>query len=360
MPHETVLTAAELPELAFQKRYFFSDLEVICSTNQPALLSLLDGLLGSFPEPARVRGRLVYALACFENASQFPLALPDRRKHTETIRLMTETKLRYYLSQDDYSEYLSYAELPTMNGPVLTALYPDQQTAVTQLLSLEQYQPLFLRRCVLLLALGHLLRSFRFEPCHAAAVTSPGDARRAALIFGLSGSGKTTLSIGCALYGFGLLGDDLVTLRECEEDARIHVHALNTEASVRKGTLDLWPQLAFLCELPADFRGKRHCDIEQLRPGALDLEADVRFLIFPTLVEEGPSQLVPLSKGRTLHELIDQCMRIEKTYPQSQEKLFGLLSKLAEQAAGYRLLLARNTDDGPRLLQALFTGGADG
>jgi hypothetical protein len=250
-----------------------------------------------------------------------------------------------------------------MNGTALSVICPARRRALTQLASFEQHRPHFLRRCVFLLALGQLMRTFQYEPCHAATVCAPWDDQQGALIFGSSGSGKTTLSLGCALSGFGLLGDDLLMLREQSElasDGTIHAYALLPEISVRGGTLEVWPQLAFLRDIPADFRGKRHCAIEDIRPGAFRRQAAIRLLIFPTLTETGKSSVTRLSKAQALSELVEQCMRIEKTYPQSQARLFSLLGQLAEQAPAYRLALASGAQDGPRLLSELLAGGAHG
>ena len=348
----------DLPELPLHKRYFFHDVQISCSTNHPAIFALLDELLGVFSQPAQARGEVCYDIACYEDASQFAAQISPSRRHTETIRLITGTKLRYYVSNDYSTEYQSFAGLSSMNGAVLSVVCPGEQYALTQLEAIEKYQPIFLRRCVFLMALGQLMRHFQFEPCHAAAITAPWDSQQGALIFGSSGSGKTTLSLGCTLAGCGLLGDDLVMLREDVPGGTISAYALLPEVSVRSGTLDLWNSLAFLHAVPADFRGKRLCSIEQIRPGAFRRQAPIRLLVFPTLVAEGESSITRLGKAQTLSALVDQCMRMERTYPQSQEHLFLLLGQLAEQAPGYRMSLAHGTQDGSQLLSSLFTGGS--
>lgn len=350
----------DLPELPLRKLYYFHDIQVTCLTNTPAVFTLLDELLDVFPEPARVRHEVCYAIACFQDASYFPVQLPASASHTETIRLVTGTKLRYYVSDGSTTEYQSYVEQPAMNGKALSVLSSSGRYAFTQLEAIEQYHPYFLRRCVFLMALGQLMRAFAFEPCHAAAVTAPWDRRQAALIFGASGSGKTTLSLGCALAGFGMLGDDLVMLGESAPGGIVSACALYPEVSVREGTIALWEELAFLRALPADARGKRHCRVDRVRPGAFQIEAPIALLIFPTLSAEGASGAARLSKAQALSELIERCMRAEKTYPTSQERLFTLLSQLAEQAPGYRLAVARDTREGPALLSSLFAGGAHG
>lgn len=350
----------DLPEPVLHKIYFFHDIQITCHTNHPAVFALLDEMLGVFsaPQPQQLQGVVSYTIACYQEHSQFPVQLPPACIHTETIRLVTGTKLRYYSSNDDATEYHAYAELPSVNAPVLSVVSPSKHSALTQLEAPDKYLPLFLRRCVFLMVLGQLMRPFQFEPCHAAAVSAPWDEQQGALIFGSSGSGKTTLSLGCTIAGYGFLGDDLLMLREGSPGDPINAYAFIPEVSVRAGTLDLWSALAFLQDLPADSRGKRHCLIEQIRPGAFRRQAPIRLLLFPVLIEDSSSSSTPLSKARTLQELIDQCMHVEKTYPRSQERLFLLLSKLAEQAPGYRLSVARHAHDVPQLLRTLFAGGA--
>jgi hypothetical protein len=343
---------------------YFHDIEFTCSTNQAAILELLDAVPHTFARPEHRRGEAYLVIICHEDTAHFAEQIPANRRHTETIRLITGTKLRYYIGCDDSSEYLAYAEEAGMNSEALSILHHEEHFALTWLGPLDQYNPFFLRRCVFTLVIGQLMRVFLYEPCHAATVTAPWDDRQGALIFGESGSGKTTLSLGCALSGFGLLGDDILMLREAapvdSPCGDIHAFALLSEVSVRTGTLDIWPQLAFLKTFPQDFRGKRHCAIEDIRPGLFRQSVAIRLLLFPTLVDSGQSYAIRLSKAQALAEMVERCMRIEKTYPQSQSRLFSLLGQLAEQAPGYRLMLVRDTHDGPRLLSELFARGTHG
>ncbi|HVB73491.1 MAG TPA: hypothetical protein VNE38_08035 [Ktedonobacteraceae bacterium] len=354
--HRIILNTLSEPLL--RKSFFYHDIRITYYTNSASLLTQFDDLLDIYPQPEQVRGEVDYAILCYESASQFAVQLPVARKHSETIKLITGTRLRYYSSLDDSVEYHRYSALPSMNGPALSAIYASENFALTQIEQPEAYQPLFLRRCVLLLTLGQLVRPFHFEACHAAAITAPWDSQQAALIFGSSGSGKTTLSLGCTVQGYGLIGDDLVMLRENTAQHDISAYSLMPEVSVRAGTLDLWSSLSFLQAQPPDNRGKRHCLIEQIRPGALILQAPIRLLLFPTLIEARESSVVSMSKAEALQGLIEHCMRIEKAYPPTQEQLFLLLVQLTEQARSYRMMVASHAADYPSLLGRLFAGGS--
>ncbi|HZU70005.1 MAG TPA: hypothetical protein VFA09_22230 [Ktedonobacteraceae bacterium] len=339
-----------------RKAYFFHDIRVICQTNHPTILAILDEMLGMFAPPRQVRGELSYYVLCYESGGIFPVRLPHTRRRVDTIRLLTNTQLKHYASMDNTTEYQSYRELRPINGNALSVMSRMEPVALTQLEMPEAYQGTFLRRYVFLLALGQVLGQFGFEPCHAATITAPGNCRQGALIIGASGSGKTTLSLSCALQGYGLLGDDLVMLCESRDDEEIEAYTITHEVSVRSHTLMLLKNLSFLRDYPVDQRDKRFLSIEQVRAGAARFQTSVRLLLFPSLTAENTSRARLLSKADTLRMLIDMCMSTGNNAFYAQEKLFHLLSRLAEQASGYQLEIARDTNDGPRLIQSLFAG----
>lgn len=349
-------TTRDLSTPLLCKVYFFHDIRIVCQTNHSAILSILDKMLGIFPEPAKVLGEATYLILCSEQTSQFPIPLPRSRVRTETVRLLTNTKLKYYRGEHDNFLYQRYMALPPINEAALTIIDPARATALTQLEMPERYQATFLQRYVFLLALGQLMHKYEFEPCHAAAVTSPWNSAQGALIIGASGSGKTTLSIGCATIGCGLLGDDLVMLRKHTQDSKIAAYAISHEVSIRSSSLDLWPALSFLRDVPADPRDKRFSSIEHIRAGAARAQTIIRFLLFPTLTAQAQSTVTRLSKANTLQELVDECLGKNNSSPQAQERLFWFLSTLAEQAAGYRLVIARGSDAGPQIVRSLFAG----
>lgn len=335
--------------------YFFHDVRVTCLTNSLPLLKSMDALLGLFSEPERCAGDLTCYLLCYEQASDFPMQLPPERVRTETVKLLPGTRLKYYMSRDGLYEYQSYVEFSGVNGNALTALGRANGTVVVQLAKPEQFQPSFLRRYLLLLALGRGVDQSGFKPCHAAAITAPGDDRQGALIIGASGSGKTTLSLGCAAAGCGFLGDDLVMLREENATGTIQAYSISHEVAVRTPSLALSEQFHFLHSYPVDARDKRYCSIEQVRQGSGRMKTAVRLLLFPALIEEGPSRVVRLSKASTLQALVEQCLRKAQAQAESQEQLFLLVSRMAEQATGYRLEIARNDTNGPHIVRSLFT-----
>jgi hypothetical protein len=359
----THTSSQALSQPVLTRMFFFHDVQVNCQSNHPAILAILEEMLDVFPKPDVIRGEVTYAVLCYDNIEQFPQPLPRHRVRTETMKLLTGTKLKYYRSRVAATRYYyqSYTPLSPVNEAALSVIIPLQGVACTQLLTPEYYQEHFLRRYVFLLALGQLMQKYGYEPCHASAITAPWDCKQGALIVGESGSGKTTLSVGCAATGFGLLGDDLVMLRNSGASGAIHAHTISHEVSMRSGSLTLWPALAHLQGLAVDKRDKRYCPIDEVRADAARFETPIRLLLFPALTDEMESVVTPLSKANVLQELVDQCLGKQRTMPaEGEEQLFLLLSHLAEQAPGFRLSIARGANDGPELVRSLFKNHTSG
>ncbi len=346
-----------------EKTLFFHDISVHCRTNHAQILTLLEEMLSLFPEPRQTRGEVQFDVFCYEHASHFPCQLPASRVRTDTVELLTGTRLKYYRSNDPNAaplEYHSYRALNEVNGDTLTVIDRDSSTITTQMEMPALYQKSFLRRYVFLLALGHVMARFGFEPFHAAAITSPWDAQQGALIVGASGSGKTTLSIGCAIAECGFLGDDLVMLAEQQSGGEIAACAITHEVALRSNSLPLWDALAFLKQHPVDMRDKRYCSIEAIRAGSAQLRAPIRLLLFPTLTTNAASSITHLSKAQALQELVEQAISKRRHHHQSPETLFAILSQLAQQTTSYRLAISRGANDGPQLVRSLFTAEQGG
>lgn len=335
------------------KDYYFHDVRVTCQTNHPAIMAILDTMLGIFAEPDAPCGHTHCTVLCCDQANRFPVQLPKQRKRIDTVRLLTDTRLKYYSSLDQTTEFQSYVALPPINEAALSIIDTVQNRALTQITAPEKYQAGFLRRYVLLVALGRLMNTYGFQPCHAAAITAPGDTLQGALILGDSGSGKTTLSLGCAIAGCGLLGDDLVMLRE-DATGTVDACSISNEVSVRSNSLALWSALSFLHQVPADKRDKRYCTIEQIQSGATQLQTSIRLLLFPSLATATETVVTRLSKAALLQALVEQCMNKRNMSTQTQEHIFSLLGKLVEQAAGYRITIARGSNNAPEIVRSLF------
>ncbi len=354
LDHAFDATIAYRPEHLLQKNFFFHDIRVSCQASHPALLKVIETLLGSYPECDQPRGEVGYHLYCTDEKTLFPVPLPPTRIRMGKTQLLTGTYLKYYRNAEGHQEYQYYAAQPGINATVLSVINMERHLALTQLEQSEDYKPTFLHRYVLLLALGRLVHPYGFVPCHAAALSMPWDRQQGALLIGSSGSGKTTLSLGCTVTGCGLLGDDLVMLRYDQAEETVKAYSILPEIAARSGSLALWEELSFLQAYPVDTRDKRYCRIEHIRQGAAQTQVPIRVLLFPQLVSGTESSLVELSKAQTLQALIEECIGKESIYPGEQRQLFSLLSILTEQAPGYRLNIARGSTNGPELVCSLF------
>ena len=342
---------------AQEKTFFFHDIAVHCRANHPQILAWLAEMLNPFPETTRIGGEVHYTINCYDEAAHFLLQLPAARQRTDVVQLLPGTRLKYYRGLDVARDYHRYMPLEMVNGAALSVIERDEPIATTQLERLECYQPSFLRRYVFLLALGHVMTRFGFEPFHAAAITAPWDERQGALLVGASGSGKSTLSVGCAIAGCGLLGDDLVMLRAGEQqDDDISACAITHEVALRSSSLPLWDALAFLTSSPVDRRDKRYCSINDIYAGSARLQAPVRLLLFPALSDEAHSHVIALSKAQALQALIEQAIGTGYQHHRTPETLFALLGQLAQRASGYQVLISRGANDGPTIVKSLFAG----
>lgn len=366
------------------KTYFYHGIRIHYRTNHRALLPLLESIPGISSTAVEVRGSIVYALFCYQRAADFPVTLPREREGIEKVQLVTGSTVKYYRGAD-HTLYQRFLAQPPLHGNVLTVLYANRCEALTQIEwadvednevgevdsrdwgdrrneAGESATHIFLRRYIVLLALGELLRTQGFEPCHAAAISAPWDQQQGALLLGDSGSGKTTASLGCTLAGCGLLGDDLLLLRQERgehDQSKIQAYAIFPEISVRSPSLDLWPALSFLKSYPADQRDKRFCLPEALRPGAGRLTVPIQLLFFPTLTNESVSTVHPMSKAAVLSELVRLGISKEHgaTRPELQQQQFQLLTALAGQAQGYQLFIARGDQQYTQLICRIFKRG---
>lgn len=338
----------------YERVYRFHDVPILCRTNRSEALPILESLLAPSTVSQGSQSQASYDIFCYENYAAFPTPLPSGYKSSGTVRLLSDTVLKFYQEEQNSLEYQAYTAQPGINATTLSIIDCMRQRASTHLEALERYTPTFLRRYIVLLALGRLMQGYGFVPCHGAVVTAMGDASRGILILGGSGSGKTTLSLGCASKGHGLLGDDLVMLRQEATDVPIKAYRILPEISVRAGTLTLYHDHFSLEALPVDKRGKRYCEIDAICQAPPPLHTTIQALIFPSLSDTQNSMLLPLTKAQTLKALIET--NCSKGYASQQERsaLFAILGNLAEQAAGYRLIQALGSTDGPGLLSSLL------
>ena len=193
------------------------------------------------------------------------------------------------------------------------------------------------QRDFFLLAFLMLLRRHGMYGLHASAATIDGTG---CLIVGPSGCGKTTLTLALLRQGWRYLSDDALLLRagsrgvealafrrgfSCTPDTAAHFPELGLSGGRRAGSND----------------GKAFVDIEHIYPGKLAPCCRPRVVVFPKVVTQPRSQLVPVTQTSALTGLIQQSPGI-LTDPPSVAQQMEVLRLLVEGARSYQLLLGQD------------------
>lgn len=195
--------------------------------------------------------------------------------------------------------------------------------------------------------LAQLLARRGLHVIHAAALERNGCG---VLIPGLSGSGKSTSCVALMRAGYRCLSDDKPFLRETENG--LELLAFPEMIDVTDQTIAFFPELRErTTAIEVGYRKKRFC-AEMLYPGSTADAVKPSVILFPQISEESTSRVEPLSKIRTLQALLPHsllCFDREVSV-----RHFGLLSRLVETTACYRLHFGRDVMDLPRLIDPLL------
>jgi hypothetical protein len=185
-------------------------------------------------------------------------------------------------------------------------------------------------RPLLTVTLMELLKRRCLFPVHASAACRDGSA---VLFAAKSGSGKSTAALALLLAGWRLLGDDLLFLREDGSELQALAFPDEIDASPRTiarlpelGPLERWPTLSGY--------PKRQLPPQQLRPGAVALEATTRLVLVPHVVDAPGHALEPLSPDELLLELLPNVLLTEPSLAQRQ---LDLLARLSSTVPAFRL-----------------------
>lgn len=195
--------------------------------------------------------------------------------------------------------------------------------------------------------LAQLLARRGLHIVHAAALERNGCG---VLIPGLSGSGKSTSCVSLMRGGYRCLSDDKPFLRETEHG--LELLAFPEMIDVTDQTIAFFPELRErTTAIEMGYRKKRFY-AETLYPGSTADAVKPSVILFPQISDEPTSRVEPLSKVRALQALLPHsllCFDREVSV-----RHFGLLSRLVETTACYRLHFGRNVMDLPRLIDPLL------
>jgi hypothetical protein len=207
--------------------------------------------------------------------------------------------------------------------------------------------PLEEQRGLLLFAMLMLLSGRGMYPLHAGGVVSPDG--HGVLLAGASGSGKTTLTCALARSGWSYLSDDSVLLKSTP--AGVEAVAFGGPFHCAPAMFRHFPELSAQDRAPKS--GKRLVEFEKLYPGRLCSRMQPTAILFPTIVPELESRVVPLSKTETLvHLLRDGASRLHSR--ESMGAQMAALAQLAQSARGFRLLHGADVHRNPQRVAAMI------
>jgi len=197
------------------------------------------------------------------------------------------------------------------------------------------------------LPLVELMKRRGLYGLHAGGVCRDG---RALLLCGTSGSGKSTLTLALARAGFAFLGDDTLFLAHRPEGLK--VLAFPDEFDLTDQTVSFFPELATLLgdSRPAGWR-KRQVRVEHAYGAAVVWESDPGVLVFPRVSGRPTSELIPLSRGEALLELVPNVLLTEA---RSSQAHLDALAELTERSDCYRLETGTDLEEAVATLEELL------
>ena len=214
--------------------------------------------------------------------------------------------------------------------------------------------PLYNQREFFLLSLIMLLRPHGLYALHANGLAKTG---RGILIVGASGAGKTTLTLGLMSEGWGYLSDDAIMLRKDAGD--IEALAFRRGLSFTPATVAHFSQLGALVEeSPCLQDGKRLLDAELLYPGSFTPKCNPRVILFPKIVDQRHSQLIPVDEAEALLLLLRQSPGI-LTDPHWGVEHLEALKLLGQQASSYQFLAGTDVYEEPATVSQLLWEAAE-
>jgi hypothetical protein len=189
-------------------------------------------------------------------------------------------------------------------------------------------------------ALSPGLRRCGVFELHSAGVVAPKSSK--AIVFaGPSGSGKSTLTSQLASNGWGYLSDDILMLRERNQEV---------EVSAFRRFFALTDETIAAVNLPgvtSNSIGKKRVTPQDHFQANLIQQATAGTLIFPSITKETRSRLIRLNPATAMSRLIRLCPWASYDKPTSAEHL-RILGTLANSTASFDLLAGRDILKSPQ------------
>ncbi len=197
-------------------------------------------------------------------------------------------------------------------------------------------------------AVAELLKQANMFTLDATALEYHG---RGLLIPGASGCGKTTALISLLRAGYRYLSDDHPVL--WDSGTRLELLAAPMKIDVTEQTIGFFPELRdAMSGLLRQGAYKKSFQLEDIYSDSAGRSCEPAMILFPHVSHMPHSCLEPLSKSRTLELLMPQQPLVYDDELVRRE--FQALSKVVQQAAGYRLHFGQDVLDLPKLITPLL------
>jgi HPr serine kinase-like protein len=195
-----------------------------------------------------------------------------------------------------------------------------------------------------------LLRPMGIYALHAAALVAENGL--GILLVGESGTGKSTLAIGLIRAGWRYLSDEAVLLRS--RSGRVEALALRKHFYVDDSASEQHADLLSQEQRPdRSGRMRRRVAIEEAYPGQRMAVSEPRLLLFPQIVRQSRSALLPITQARAVELLVAQSgpqLFDQETIAQQ----LATLKELLQQTTAYELRAGSDLHDDPTTLIELL------
>jgi len=193
----------------------------------------------------------------------------------------------------------------------------------------------------LMLSLLWLLREHGLYGLHANGLVKDGFG---ILIAGGSGSGKSTTALSLIKQGWDYLSDDVTLFRHSSNG--IETIAFQKGFSFDPHLADRYPELNKPLKASSFNGQKRFLDINSIYPNRFLSSCFPKVLIFPKIVSQNKSHLIPIDRSKALILLIDNSggIMVDK---KKVVKQIEVLKQLVYQTDSYQLLAGRDLYEEP-------------
>ena len=202
----------------------------------------------------------------------------------------------------------------------------------------------------LMLSLLWLLRKHGLYGLHANGLVKDGFG---ILIVGGSGSGKSTTALSLIRQGWDYLSDDVTLFRHSSDG--IEAIAFQKGFSFDPHLADCYPELNKPLKASSFNGQKRFLDINSIYPNRFLSSCFPKVLIFPKIVSQDKSHLIPIDRSKALILLIDNSggIMVDK---EMVTKQIEVLKRLIYQVHSYQLLAGRDLYEEPEKISEVLSG----